>query len=296
MSRHRFPSGWRVPRGSAPVLHRTASRRGAPFAFSTQSALRNGVVAAAVAGGSLALVAPAVALMAVPDPDTDAAALRLAADHRRPTGDAVPAGYPGSGAGVPTTGYSDISDGALTAGYSDTGDRVRMLAAVVPVTQPVEPEPGQVDVAGLLKAAGLAAVAPHAEHERAVGPECDVDLSGLGAVTTWAADAARFLSCLYDRPHLIGVAGRGRVSDHPSGHAVDLMTGGERGDRLAECALRNQKALGISYVIWKQRINYGDGWEPMEDRGSPTENHFDHVHLSFEHSAPTGTASSALCH
>ena len=59
---------------------------------------------------------------------------------------------------------------------------------------------------------------------------------------------------------------------------VDRATG----NALAACALRNQDALGVSYVIWRQRINFGSGWQPMEDRGGVTANHFDHVHVSFE--------------
>ena len=46
---------------------------------------------------------------------------------------------------------------------------------------------------------------------------------------------------------------------------------------------------GISYIIWKQRFYapfnsiYGPAntWNPMSDRGSVTENHYDHVHVSM---------------
>src|SRR3712207_8560682 len=41
---------------------------------------------------------------------------------------------------------------------------------------------------------------------------------------------------------------RGGRSDHPSGHAVDFMVDRATGDALAECALRNKDALGITYV------------------------------------------------
>lgn len=83
-----------------------------------------------------------------------------------------------------------------------------------------------------------------------------------------------------------GVAGRARVSDHPIGYAIDVLTGvTNRGDAVAACALKNQELWGVSYVIWKQRINDGSGWVLMENRGSVTENHFDHVHISFEHTA-----------
>ncbi|MDN5751122.1 MAG: hypothetical protein L0H64_21870, partial [Pseudonocardia sp.] len=66
-------------------------------------------------------------------------------------------------------------------------------------------------------------------------------------------------------------------------------------DRIAECALANQDAFGISYVIWKQRINYGDGWERMADRGGDTANHYDHVHVSFERDAGSGEPLAARC-
>jgi hypothetical protein len=82
-----------------------------------------------------------------------------------------------------------------------------------------------------------------------------------------------------------GLGGRPNVSDHPRGLAVDFMTaGGVAGDQLADYALKYKDDLKIKYVIWKQRINFGDGggWHGMENRGSPTANHFDHVHISFD--------------
>jgi hypothetical protein len=54
------------------------------------------------------------------------------------------------------------------------------------------------------------------------------------------------------------------------------------GDRLAEFAVANQAKYRIEYVIYRQRINLGSGWRAMEDRGSVTQNHFDHVHVSFD--------------
>ncbi len=60
------------------------------------------------------------------------------------------------------------------------------------------------------------------------------------------------------------------------------------GNEVADYALARQTAAGITYVIWMQRINSGDGrgWRDMEDRGSITQNHYDHVHVSFEETAP----------
>ena len=78
--------------------------------------------------------------------------------------------------------------------------------------------------------------------------------------------------------------------------ALDILTSdvyGKRstdnnalGDVVAAYALANQPAHGITYVIWRQRINSGDGWEPMGDRGSITQNHYDHVHVSFDATVP----------
>jgi hypothetical protein len=65
------------------------------------------------------------------------------------------------------------------------------------------------------------------------------------------------------------------------------------GDQLAACALRNREALGVSYVIGRQRIDTGSGFRAMPDRGSPTANHFDHVHVSFEPGAGTGSPASS---
>jgi hypothetical protein len=58
------------------------------------------------------------------------------------------------------------------------------------------------------------------------------------------------------------------------------------GDLHAEFALAHQAEFGIWYVIWRQRYNDGSGWDPMEDRGSITQNHYDHVHVSFNETAP----------
>jgi hypothetical protein len=54
------------------------------------------------------------------------------------------------------------------------------------------------------------------------------------------------------------------------------------GEKVAAFALAHQAEHAITYVIWRQRYNDGSGWDPMEDRGSITQNHYDHVHVSFD--------------
>jgi hypothetical protein len=197
-------------------------------------------------------------------------------------------------AGTPATPAVADDVYVRSAAAAAATEDVRMVASIVPVAASQEPLPPQVDVSGLVKAAGLNDEA-RALAERRAEAQCDTDLGSLGRVKPWVRNAARFLSCLYDEPDLIGIGQRGRVSDHPRGLAVDLMVRGERGDRIAQCALANQEELGVDYVIWKQRVNHGDGWKRMEDRGGITENHYDHVHISFERGGGDGTPFAERC-
>ncbi|WP_432278621.1 hypothetical protein [Nocardia carnea] len=71
--------------------------------------------------------------------------------------------------------------------------------------------------------------------------------------------------------------------EHGAGLALDFMTADPaQGDAIAEFVLANKERFGVTYVIWQQRYNDGSGWSYMEDRGSPTQNHYDHVHVSFD--------------
>lgn len=83
----------------------------------------------------------------------------------------------------------------------------------------------------------------------------------------------------------------GDPGDHGKGLAIDFMVpvSSALGDQVAEYAIQNMASRGISYVIWKQRFyapfpsKYGPAytWNPMPDRSSVTENHYDHVHVSM---------------
>ncbi|MCW3005200.1 MAG: Peptidoglycan-binding lysin domain protein, partial [Conexibacter sp.] len=41
--------------------------------------------------------------------------------------------------------------------------------------------------------------------------------------------------------------------------------------------------LGVEYVIWQQKIltSPTGSWKQMENRGSATANHMDHVHVNY---------------
>jgi Sec-independent protein translocase protein TatA len=78
---------------------------------------------------------------------------------------------------------------------------------------------------------------------------------------------------------------RGSGDFHGTGQALDIMIPNSSvGQSIANYVRANAKALGVSEVIWSQHIwtvqRSGEGWRAMSDRGSPTANHYDHVHVS----------------
>ncbi|RSI16722.1 membrane-bound lytic murein transglycosylase D [Streptococcus sanguinis] len=83
----------------------------------------------------------------------------------------------------------------------------------------------------------------------------------------------------------------GDSGDHGKGLATDFIVGEntELGNQVAADVTSNMTERGISYVIWQQQFYapfesiYGPAntWNQMPDRGSVTENHYDHVHVSM---------------
>ncbi len=78
--------------------------------------------------------------------------------------------------------------------------------------------------------------------------------------------------------------GRSGSGNHGAGLALDIMCTGSLGDSIANYVRAHASELGVSEVIWAQRIwtveRSSEGWRSMEDRGSTTANHYDHVHVS----------------
>jgi hypothetical protein len=72
--------------------------------------------------------------------------------------------------------------------------------------------------------------------------------------------------------------------EHSQGLAIDIMVSGSRGWEVAEFVRANYSRLGVNYLIYAQQIwsvdRAGEGWRGMEDRGSTTANHYDHVHVT----------------
>lgn len=84
-------------------------------------------------------------------------------------------------------------------------------------------------------------------------------------------------------------ANGGGYGDHPEGRAIDIMIpnyqsseGKALGDEIKDWLFERRHELNIDYMLWQQTYipSEGEG-NLMEDRGSDSENHFNHVHVTF---------------
>lgn len=133
----------------------------------------------------------------------------------------------------------------------------------------------------------------------------DGDRYGLGQVTPQLRNLVNTLAPMFGIRTVGGY--RESATDmegHPAGLAADFMVplnsaGKRQGDALAAYARANAASLGVDYIIWYQRIwsteRADEGWRAMEDRGSGTANHLDHVHINVKRDATgTGALTPAL--
>jgi hypothetical protein len=75
------------------------------------------------------------------------------------------------------------------------------------------------------------------------------------------------------------------MTGHPAGRALDFMVAGGTGEQANRYLIDNRDRLGVTYTLWRQtEYSQAAGWDTgrrMEDRGSPTQNHYDHIHANF---------------
>ncbi|WP_166352467.1 SH3 domain-containing protein [Phytoactinopolyspora limicola] len=114
-------------------------------------------------------------------------------------------------------------------------------------------------------------------------PECSHGTSIESGLTQDAIRVYRAVCARY--PDVSSYGGyRSGGGAHSQGRAVDIMVRGSLGDSIAEWVRANHRELGVSEVIWAQRIwtvqRSSEGWRWMSDRGSDTANHYDHVHVT----------------
>jgi hypothetical protein len=111
--------------------------------------------------------------------------------------------------------------------------------------------------------------------------------SGSSMESGLTPDAIRVHRALCHRyPQITSFLGRRTSSGyHGQGRAVDSMISDSTvGWEIAKWVRANAKSLGAMEVIYRQHIwtvqRSSEGWRSMSDRGSPTANHMDHVHVS----------------
>lgn len=113
--------------------------------------------------------------------------------------------------------------------------------------------------------------------------ECSVSSSIESGLTPSGRAAYRAVCAEFPEVSSYGGRRADPGSDHNSGNAVDIMITGATGDRITEYLIANRDRLNVKYVIFEQKIYASyTGWSgrAMEDRGSVTANHYDHVHVS----------------
>ena len=86
-------------------------------------------------------------------------------------------------------------------------------------------------------------------------------------------------------PQITSYGGWDAHGEHASGKALDIMTSDVTlGNAIAAYLQQHAAELHIYDILWRQHIwtpvRASEGWRLFADRGSPTANHYDHVHVS----------------
>ena len=109
----------------------------------------------------------------------------------------------------------------------------------------------------------------------------------LGPVYPWTVAVANVIGSMFGIRSIGGYRAGPDAEDHELGLGLDFMVNADAagGRALAQFVQAHASELGVRYVIWQQHIwnvdRPAEGWRLMEDRGSPTQNHMDHVHVSL---------------
>jgi hypothetical protein len=254
VSRHRTPGRRRAP-GAVRRLPDGFSRLGATWAVKSVATV--GVLGGAALALALPVDAsPAALTLAVPAASTAAErsdGLTASRSQARPA--AKPASTPAVSA----------PDGTAPIAPAQVG-----VSGVKAVAKPT-PKPAA-------KAAGGAAAAPGGSYSTSISGKC----GGIGLIQ----NAARLCSAVDSVFHLGSIGGfRANAGEHGTGQAVDFMiSSSSQGDAVAAWVQAHVGEFNVKYVIWQQRYwEPGGSWELMEDRGSPTANHMDHVHVTVNY-------------
>ena len=197
---------------------------------------------------------------------------------------------------LPTAGTTDAQDREGVQSASRSAGRA--AAAPTPaVSAPVDAAPVVPDTVGV---AGVTAVAKpkpkpkptvkpstrSSSGESSSAPRVAVSASGISSKCGSLGlntNAARLCTAVQRTFGISSIGGyRPNAGEHSTGQAVDFMvSSSSTGDAIAEFVQANAGTYDVQYMIWEQRYwEPGSSWDLMEDRGSATANHYDHVHVT----------------
>ncbi|HYN30500.1 MAG TPA: hypothetical protein VES95_11650 [Dermatophilaceae bacterium] len=187
------------------------------------------------------------------------------------------------------TAAADRSDG-LSA--SRSGARV-VNAAAPAVSAPADAAPIVPEKVGVSGVKAVAKPKPKAVVKVAESASSGSSVSSRVSYSTKVSgrcgsiglnnNAARLCAAVQSAFGLSSIGGyRPNAGEHSTGQAVDFMTSNKAtGDAIAAFVQGHVGEFDVEYVIWRQRYwTPGSSWDPMEDRGSGTANHMDHVHVT----------------
>jgi hypothetical protein len=100
-----------------------------------------------------------------------------------------------------------------------------------------------------------------------------------------AAAIHLYRSVCHAFPQITSYGGWDNHGEHVTGKALDIMTSDVTlGNQIAAWLQAHASALHVYDILWRQHIwtpvRASEGWRLFADRGSPTANHMDHVHVS----------------
>ena len=250
MSRHRAPR-----RRRALVPRRLPG--GGPRAAAVW-ALKGVAVAGVVAGGAAFSVAPGNGGLSLPEGSATVVGARDAA-----------------GSASRSVARSAAAKAPAVAAPADSAPVVRPPVGVSGVKAVPKPKPKPTPAKTVSSDRSVSSSSRATAGSGGVSAKC----GGLGV----QSNAARLCTAVQQRFGLGSIGGyRAGAGEHGTGQALDLMISSRsQGDAVAAFVQANVGTYNVKYLIWRQRYwEPGGSWDLMEDRGSPTQNHMDHVHVT----------------
>jgi hypothetical protein len=125
--------------------------------------------------------------------------------------------------------------------------------------------------------------------QKPVGPAAGLSMEPCPdpSVENGLTDGAVYVyrSVCHAFPQITSYGGWDAHGEHSTGKAIDIMTSDvDLGNAIAAFLQEHASELHVYDILWRQHIwtpvRASEGWRLFPDRGSPTANHFDHVHVS----------------